>query len=127
MRATVKQAKFKGTSDRAKKAAEQRIYRALDEAIDYLSLNVPVDTGAYANSMYLNQRGDTKGTPQTSRKRDRSQPSDSILNAMEDRLRGSLQSIELLNGATFVNKAPHANFVETYYGVFDQLRNILGR
>ena len=127
MQVTVRKAQIEKKSKRLEQAAERRIYEALDEAIDYLSTEVPVDTGAYARSMHLNVRGDSSGTSETSRRKPGRQQQDTVLNEMEARMRASLDSIDLLDGATFVNNAPHANFVETYYGVFDQLRNILGR
>lgn len=127
MQVTVRKAQIDKKSKRLEQAAERRIHEVLDEAIDFLSFNVPVDTGAYARSMHLNVRGDSSGTSETSRRKPGGQQQDTVLNEMESRLRASLDSIDVLNGATFVNNAPHANFVEAYYGVFDQLRNILGR
>ena len=127
MQVTVRKAQIAKKSKRLEQAAERRIYEVLDEAIDFLSLNVPVDTGAYARSMHLNVRGDSSGASETSRRKEGGQQRDTVLNEMEARMRASLDSLDVLDGATFVNNAPHANFVETYYGVFDQLRNILGR
>lgn len=125
MQVTVRKAQIEKKSKRLEEAAERRIYNALDEAIDYLSFNVPVDTGAYANSMHLNARGDSSGSGETSRRKQRQQASDPILNEMEARLRAGLEGIDLLDGATIVNNAPHANYVENRYGIFDQLRNFL--
>lgn len=125
MQVTVRKAQIEKKSKRLQEAAERRIYNALDEAIDYLSFNVPVDTGAYANSMHLNARGDSSGSGETSRRKQRRQAADPVLNEMESRLRAGLESIDLLDGATIVNNAPHANYVENRYGIFDQLRNFL--
>ena len=127
MQVTVRKAQLEKKTKRLEQAAERRIYNVLDEAIDFLSISVPVDTGAYARSMHLNVRGDSGGTTETSRRKQGGQPQDTVLNEMEARMRVSLESLDVLDGATFVNNAPHANFVETYYGIFDQLRNILGR
>lgn len=125
MQVTVRKAQIEKKSKRLQQAAERRIYDALDEAIDYLSFNVPVDTGAYANSMHLNSRGDNSGSGETSRRKQRRQAADPVLNEMESRLRAGLENIDLLDGATIVNNAPHANYVENRYGIFDQLRNFL--
>lgn len=125
MQVTVRKAQIEKKTKRLQQAAERRIYNALDEAIDYLSFNVPVDTGAYANSMHLNARGDSSGSGETSRRKQRRQAADPILNEMETRLRAGLEGIDLLDGATIVNNAPHANYVENKYGIFDQLRNFL--
>lgn len=125
MQVTVRKAQIEKKSKRLQQAAERRIYDALDEAIDYLSFNVPVDTGAYANSMHLNSRGDSSGSGETSRRKQRRQAADPVLNEMETRLRAGLENIDLLDGATIVNNAPHANYVENRYGIFDQLRNFL--
>jgi len=125
MQVTVRKAQIEKKTKRLQQAAERRIYDALDEAIDYLSFSVPVDTGAYANSMHLNARGDSSGSGETSRRKQRQQAADPILNEMETRLRAGLENIDLLDGATIVNNAPHANYVENKYGIFDQLRNFL--
>ena len=46
---------------------------------------------------------------------------------MESRLRASLESIDILDGGTFVNNAPHASIVETKVrGIFAELRDIVG-
>ena len=125
MQVTVRKAQIEKKTKRLQQATERRIYNALDEAIDYLSFSVPVDTGAYANSMHLNARGDSSGSGETSRRKQRQQAADPILNEMETRLRAGLENIDLLDGATIVNNAPHANYVENKYGIFDQLRNFL--
>lgn len=125
MQVTVRKAHIEKKSKRLEDAARRRIYNALDEAIDYLSFNVPVDTGAYANSMHLNVRGDSSGSGQSSSRKQRRQAADPVLNEMESRLRAGLETIDPLDGATIVNNAPHANYVENRYGIFDQLRNFL--
>lgn len=125
MQVTVRKAQIEKKSKRLEDAARRRIYNALDEAIDYLSFNVPVDTGAYANSMHLNVRGDSSGSGQSSSRKQRRQAADPVLNEMESRLRAGLETIDPLDGATIVNNAPHANYVENRYGIFDQLRNFL--
>ena len=125
MQVTVRKAQIEKKSKRLEDVARRRIYNALDEAIDYLSFNVPVDTGAYANSMHLNVRGDSSGSGQSSSRKQRRQAADPILNEMESRLRTGLEAIDPLDGATIVNNAPHANYVENRYGIFDQLRNFL--
>jgi len=125
MQVTVLKAQIEKKSKRLEDAARKRIYDALDEAIDYLSFNVPVDTGAYANSMHLNVRGDSSGQGETSRRKQRQQAADPVLNEMETRLRAGLESIDPLDGATIVNNAPHARYVENRFGIFDQLRNFL--
>lgn len=125
MQVTVRKAQIEKKSKRLEDAARKRIYDALDEAIDYLSFNVPVDTGAYANSMHLNVRGDSSGQGEASRRKQRQQAADPVLNEMETRLRAGLESIDPLDGATIVNNAPHARYVENRFGIFDQLRNFL--
>jgi|SRR5210317_506271 len=125
MQVTVLKAQIEKKSKRLEDAARKRIYDALDEAIDYLSFNVPVDTGAYANSMHLNVRGDSSGQGETSRRKQRQQAADPVLNEMETRLRAGLEVIDPLDGATIVNNAPHARYVENRFGIFDQLRNFL--
>jgi len=125
MQVTVSKARIAEKSKKLENTARKRIYEALEEAVEYLSYEVPVDTGAYANSMHLNTRGDNSGAGQSSRRKQRKQPQDAVLNNMESRLRSSLNSIDLLDGATIVNKAPHAKYVEVRFGIFDQLRDIL--
>jgi hypothetical protein len=125
MQVTVSKARLKNKSKRLEDAARKRIYKALDESIDYLSFSVPVDTGAYANSMHLNSRGDVSGQGISSSRKERQQDANPILNEMEARLRAGLDNTDLLNGATIVNNAPHARYVEAKFGIFDQLRNFL--
>jgi len=125
MQVTVSRARIAKKSKRLEEAAERRIGRAIENGIEYLSLNTPVDTGAYANSMHLNARGDRSGHGETSHRKERDVAANIVLNDMESRLRGSLQTLDVLDGATFVNNAPHARYVEVYYGLFDQLRDIL--
>ena len=125
MQVTVSKARIAEKSKRLETADRSRIYENIDEAIEFLSFHVPVDTGAYASSMHLNSRGDNSGSGQTSRRKQRGQAADPVLNEMEARLRTSLNSIDLLDGITIVNKAPHAKYVELKYAIFDQLRDIL--
>jgi hypothetical protein len=125
MQVTVRKAQIAKKSKRLETAVRSRIYENIDEAIEFLSFHVPVDTGAYANSMHLNPRGDNSGSGQTSRRKQRGQAADPVLDEMEARLRTSLNSIDLLDGITIVNKAPHAKYVELKYAIFDKLRDIL--
>lgn len=125
MQVTVRKARIAKKTKRLEQAARNRIYRALDQSIDFLSLSVPVDTGAYANSMHLNHRGDRTGSGETSHRKERGVSADLVLNEMESRLRASLETIDPLDGATIVNNAPHAKYVELRHGIFDQLRNVL--
>jgi len=83
------------------------------------------DTGAYAESMTVNQLGDTSGPSVSSARRQRGVDPTSFVQAMEDRLYDKLQIIDLEQGATFVNNAPHAQEVENNYDVFGRLGNIL--
>jgi hypothetical protein len=103
----------------------KEVANAIEEAIEYLSYNVPVDTGAYSRSMHLNPRGNSGGHGETSRRKERGVDRDVELNDMEARLRASLEGIDVTEGVTFVNNAPHAKYVEARVGIFDQLRDIL--
>jgi hypothetical protein len=125
MQLTVKKEQIRGKAERFELAAKKRVAEKLEEAINYLSYSVPVDTGAYANSMHLNPRGDVSGHGETSHRKPRQVAADPVLNEMESRMRASLETIDLLDGATIVNNSPHARFVEIYHGLFDQLRSAL--
>lgn len=127
MQVTVNKARIAKKSKRLEEAAKRRIGKAFEEAIDYLATEVPVDTGAYANSMHLNTRGDRSGHGETSRRKERGVDANTVLNDMEFRLRSGLESIDLLDGGTFINNAPHATIVENKVRpIFAELRNILG-
>ena len=125
MQVTVRKARLEGKSEKMKKLIEKEVADRLITAIEYLEEEVPVKSGAYSRSMHLNNRGDTSGTSETSRRKATSADPNADRAAMADRLYASLENIELLNGATFVNNAPHAPYVEGYWGVFDQIRSIL--
>ena len=126
MQVTVRSEQIKSKSEKAIKKVEKDIFKALDRGIDYLSLVTPVYTGAYARSMHLNTRGDRSGRGESSNRKERVADINSELNAMEARLADSLGSLELLDGATFINNAPHANKVEIRYAIFEQLRDVIG-
>ncbi|MDC1020624.1 hypothetical protein OAR23_01220 [bacterium] len=105
--------------------AQKLLANKLIEGIDYLERVTPVDTGAYANSMTLNQRGDSSGPSISSRRKERGQDQNTILNEMTSRLYSQLEGIDTLMGATFVNRSPHAQKVEERYAVFEKLRSKL--
>lgn len=125
MQVTVRKARLKNKSEEMKEAIKEEISDRLMMAIDYLEQETPVKSGAYSRSMHLNERGDRSGTSETSRRKSDSADPNGDRAAMADRLYASLEGIEVLDGATFVNNAPHAIYVEGYWGVFDQLRSIL--
>jgi len=127
MQVTVNKARIAKKSKRLEDAAKRRIYDAFEEAIEYLAVQTPVDTGAYANSMHLNRRGDRTGHGETSKRKERGVDPNLTLNEMESRLRGGLETLDLLDGGTFVNNAPHASIVEfKVRPIFAELRNIVG-
>lgn len=127
MQVTVNKARIAKKSKRLEDAAKRRIYDAFEEAIEYLAVQTPVDTGAYANSMHLNARGNRSGHGETSKRKERGVDPNSVLNEMESRLRGGLEALDLLDGGTFVNNSPHANIVEVKVRpIFAELRNIVG-
>lgn len=107
--------------------AQKLLANKLARAIDFLDdpYVTPVDTGAYANSMTLNQKGDSSGPSISSRRKERGQDQNSVLNDMTSRLYSQLESIDTLRGATFVNRSPHAQKVENRYATFEQLRSVL--
>lgn len=107
--------------------AQKLLANKLARAIDFLDdpYVTPVDTGAYANSMTLNQRGDTSGPSISSSRKERGQDQNAVLNDMTSRLYSQLESIDTLRGATFVNRSPHARKVENRYAIFEQLRSVL--
>lgn len=127
MQITVRKAQIKGKSEKLVQIVEQRIFEALDRGIDYLSTKpVPVDTGAYARSMHLNPRGDRSGLGESSARKQRGVDQNQELNDMESRLAESLGNLELLDGATFINNAPHADKVELRDAIFARLKNVIG-
>lgn len=107
--------------------AQKLLANKLIQAIDFLDdpYVTPVDTGAYANSMTLNQRGDSSGPAISSRRKERGVDKNSVLNEMTSRLYSQLEGIDTLMGATFVNRSPHAQKVEERYAVFEKLRSKL--
>lgn len=107
--------------------AQKLLVRRLSQAIEFLAdeTTTPVDTGAFARSMTLNQRGDGSGPSISSRRKEGGVDKGATLEDMKTRLYGQLESIDPLQGATFVNRAPHARYVEMRFGIFDRLRNIL--
>ena len=128
MQVTVNKARIEKKSKRMEEIVRRRIASSFEGAIDYLATEVPVDTGAYANSMHLNTRGDRSGHGETSKRKERGVDANTVLYEMESRLRASLESIDILDGGTFVNNAPHASVVETKVrGIFAELRDIVGR
>jgi len=114
-------------SKRVTQFAQELLVRRLERAIDTLEDSdvVPVDTGAYSRSMTLNRRGDSSGPAISSSRKERGIDINSALNNMADRLYGQLENIDPLEGATFVNRAPHAQKVEDRYATFDILRSVL--
>lgn len=114
-------------SKRVTQFAQELLVRKLERAINTLDDNsvVPVDTGAYSRSMTLNRRGDSSGPAISSSRKERGIDINSALNDMANRLYGQLESIDPLEGATFVNRAPHAQKVEDRYATFDVLRSVL--
>tara|TARA_Y100000385_G_C13037886_1_gene613872 strand:- start:98 stop:499 length:402 start_codon:yes stop_codon:yes gene_type:complete len=127
MQVTVNKARIEKKSKRLEETIRRRIGSSFEEAIDYLAIEVPVDTGAYANSMHLNTRGDRSGHGETSKRKEKGVDANTVLHEMESRLRASLESIDILDGGTFVNNAPHASIVETKVrGIFAELRDIVG-
>lgn len=126
MRVTVKKTSIKNKSDKMLQDAREEVADRLISAIEYLEEAVweSVQTGSYTRSMHLNKRGDTSGRGESSHRKEKVDPS-SATTEMADRLYASLQSIDLLDGATFVNNAPHARFVEVHHAYFDRLRDIL--
>lgn len=125
MQATIRKARLQGKSKRMEEIVKREITNRLMTAVDYLADEVPVDTGAYARSMHLNPRGDRSGHGETSHRKPRGVDANSERAAMADRLYASLEAIDVLDGATFVNNAPHARYVEGKWGVFDVVRSIL--
>ena len=127
MQVTVNKARIEKKSKRLEDIVRNQVYDAFEEAIEYLAVQTPVDTGAYANSMHLNTRGNRSGHGETSNRKEKGVDPNSVLNEMESRLRGGLEALDLLDGGTFVNNAPHASIVETKVrGIFAELRNIVG-
>ena len=114
-------------SKRVTQFAQELLVRRLERAIDTLEDPdvVPVDTGAYANSMTLNQKGDSSGPAISSSRKQRGVDPNSVLNEMADKLYSQLENIDPLEGATFVNRAPHSRKVENRYATFDILRSVL--
>jgi len=114
-------------SKRVTQFAQELLVRKLERAIDTLDDNsvVPVDTGAYSRSMTLNRRGDSSGPAISSSRKERGIDPNSALNEMTSKLYGQLESIDPLEGVTFVNRAPHANKVENRYATFEVLRSVL--
>lgn len=107
----------------AQKLLAKKLMRGIDD-LGNVVLDL-TDTGAYAESMTVNQLGDTSGPSVSSARRQRGVDPMPFVQAMEDRLYDKLQIIDLEQGATFVNNAPHAQEVENNYDVFGRLGNIL--
>ena len=106
--------------------AETLVARKLVAGIIHLGNVVPVKTGAFADSMSLNPLGDTSGPSISSDRRELADYSGTI-SSMTSRLDAQLQSIDLAEGATFVNNAPHANKVEERHAVFTTLADVMRR
>lgn len=98
----------------------------LIKGIIHLGNVTPVKTGAFADSMSLNPLGDTSGPSISSNRRELADYSGTI-GSMTSRLDAQLQSIDLTEGATFVNNAPHANKVEERHAVFTTLADVMRR
>jgi len=125
MQVTVRKQSLKNKSDKMLQKAKEEVADRLISAIDYLEANVEVDTGAYARSMHLNRRGDSSGHGESSHRKERGVDGNAERTAMGDRLYAALEVIDPLEGATFVNNAPHAKYVEIYHAYFDRLKDIL--
>ena len=105
--------------------AQKLLANKLIQGIDRLGMITPVDTGAYAESMTLNQYGNASGPSVSSSRRQKGVSIGPVIEAMEDKLYADLQTLDLEQGATFVNNAPHADKVEERHAVFAQLENVL--
>jgi len=129
MQITVRKAQLKAKTEKSKEKARAQVYNMLSDMIDYMSYEnpLPVDTGAYVGSMSLNPRGNRSGPAKGKRGRRKADPN-MALNDMEARLTAGLDSIEdPLDGATIINKAPHAKEVHLYVrDVFAELRDMYG-
>jgi len=106
--------------------AKRVIADKLVQGIVHLGDVTPVKTGAFADSMSLNPLGDTSGPSISSNRRELADV-ESTISGMTSRLDAQLQSIDLTEGATFVNNAPHANKVEERYAIFTTLADVLRR
>ena len=114
-------------SKRVTQFAQELLVRKIERAIDTLEDPdvVPVDTGAYAKSLTLNRRGDSSGPAISSSRKERGVDPNPVLNEMADRLYSQLENIDPLEGASFVNRAPHSRKVENRYATFEVLRSVL--
>lgn len=133
MQVTTRKKSLKSKSDAVLQRVRDRMLDKADTVVLLLGDIVPVDTGAYAESMHINDRGDTSGVVVSKQGRTRPSEESKEANAqlvredMVDRLLTEVESIETIEeGFTVVNRAEHANWVEIKVEpVFAQIRGVI--
>lgn len=133
MQVTTRKKNLKSKSDAVLQRVRERMLDKADTVVLLLGDIVPVDTGAYAESMHINDRGDTSGVVVSKQGRTRPGEEFKAANAqlvredMVDRLLDEVEAIETIEeGFTVVNRAEHANWVEIKVEpVFAQIRGVI--
>lgn len=133
MKATTRKKQLKDKSDRMLEIVKGRMTDKAEAVVTKLGAIVPVDTGAYAESMHINPRGDASGigVSKEGKTRPTKAQKPSHLTTVIDQMMADLSSEvtaidNIEEGFTVVNNAPHARDVENYVEpVFAQIRNII--
>lgn len=109
---------------------EESLREQAEDMVSYAVSISPVDTGAYVDSFSITSRGSGGGRSRSSNNKMPVNGSTARSEAIS-RLYSGIKSLNILDGFTIRNRAPHANDVEyggpnwkrDGYFVFTQLRN----
>lgn len=116
----INKASIKAKLDRAMEETEQEAKSKLKNIAFSLTIRVPVDTGAYAESFSVDTSGGRSIRRVPSSGRPRNQDMASYRNTAYSLMLSDIERIEILksNRVQFKNGAPHATEVEARYQVF---------
>lgn len=120
MAVKINKASIKAKLDKAMEDTEEEIKGRLNNIAFSLTLRVPVDTGAYAESFSVDTSGGRSLRRVSSDGRPRNQDMASYRNTAYSLMRNDIERIKVLksNKIQFKNGAPHATEVEARYQVF---------
>lgn len=140
MRATTRKKNLKSTSDKVLERVKDRMVLKASRVAALCGEILPVDTGAYADSMHINARGDTasgevysklgrtKGPDKTDDPQAKDAWVESFREATEERLHDEIHELgdSIIEGFTVVNNSSHSYWVEVKVEpVFAQIKGIL--
>lgn len=105
--------------------AKREAVKMGQEIVEFAVSISKVDTGAYVESFSVVPRGAGGGRSRSSRNKPKASNPEALKAKVIGDLKSSVASMDLseTGGFTLRNRAPHANYVELRYLIFDQTRN----